>query len=222
VNLAGQLNMAATEILPSRLLPEVLEQVAGIPRIMVLDAGIATPESVEYFGHKSCRLQFSSFHDVLLDPPKPAPVAKVGQIIDEKERLEYLYHAWRDKFKALMNYQAGTRFDLCLFWDYFNYLDDIALKAFAETLAPFIGSHTVGHCFAMLKPETVFPDRTYGILTPGEIAARPVHHGLPGAAKIYARHARPQARLISLLTGFVVNHGVLRRDGMLEATLKAG
>lgn len=215
MNLAEQLNVTVTETLPSRLLPDILDRVANASPLMILDVGMGVHETVEHFGQQHCRLHFSSFHDALLSPPVINFKTKIGQIVDEAERQEQLINAWRRKFASLMDFQNRTVFDLCLFWDFFNYLDDPALKAFSDALSPYVGRHTVAHTLILLKPDTHVLNREYGILARDQIAMRPGDLGKLNS------HPRPQARLASLLKDFSVSHSVLRRDGLLEASLKA-
>lgn len=216
MNLAEQLNVTVTETLPSRLLPDILDRVTDTSPLMVLDVGMGVHETVEYFGHRRCRLHFSSFHDALESPPAVTSKTKIGQIVDEAERQELLFNAWRKKFSAMMKFQKGTTFDLCLFWDFFNYLDDLALKAFSDALSPYIGRHTQAHALILLKPDTHVLNREYGIMSRDQIAMR------PGRLDNLGSYPRPQARLASMLKDFTVSHSVLRRDGLLEASLKAG
>lgn len=214
MNLALQINVTETEILPSRLLPDILDRVASASPLMVLDVGMAVHETVEYFGQQRCRLHFSSFHDALLSPLVLTHKAKIDQIVDEAERQEQVIDAWRKRFTTMMNFQKGTVFDLCLFWDFFSYLDDPALKAFSDALSPYLGRHTVAHTLIPLKTDTNVLNREYGIFARDQIAMR------PGNLGALSSHPRPQARLASLLKDFSVNHSVLRRDGLLEASLK--
>jgi hypothetical protein len=140
---------------------------------------------------------------------------KFGELPDKQAHDALLYQAWRQRFETEMNYHPGTRFDLCLFWDFFNYLDDLALKAFSEVLSPYLTPDTLAHAYLMQKPEQGLLNREYGICSANEISVRPGSFGhLPA-------HPRPQARVVSLLQDFSINHSVLRRDGLLESSLKS-
>jgi hypothetical protein len=209
------MNATVTETLPSRLLPDILERVADPSPLMVLDVGMGVHETVEYFGQKRCRLHFSCFHDALVAAPVVTSQPKIGHIVDEAERQEQLLDAWRKTFSAMMDYRKGTSFDVCLFWDFFNYLDDLALKAFSDALSPYIGPHTRAHALVLLKPDTNVLNREYGIMAHDQIAMRPGNLGRLDS------YPRPQARLASLLKDFSVSHSVLRRDGLLEVSLKS-
>ena len=134
----------------------------------------------------------------------------------ESVHQESLLDAWRDRFRSVLNFPEGTQFDLCLFWDAFNYMDDLALKAFFEVLHPFIRKETLGHGLIQLKEDRLVTNREYGIQTDDQLVMRAGYHASLDS------HPRPQARVASMLKGFAVSHGVLRRDGLLEVSLKTG
>ena len=67
----------------------------------------------------------------------------------------------------------------------------------------------------LLKEGHSVLNRSFGIAAKDEVVVRPAHWpDLPA-------FARPQARVTSMLQDFRVNHSVLRRDGLLEISLKA-
>src|SRR5690606_5129809 len=138
------------------------------------------------------------------------------QMLDKAAQEEAMHAAWLEKFQAAMKFEPGTFFLLCLFWDFCNYLDDMALKAFADAPAPLVGPATLGPASHLPKPEPGVHNREYGVMARDQIAVRRGQHGhLPS-------YPRPQARVTSMLKGFAVNHSVLRRDGLLEIALKSG
>ena len=215
MNLAEQLTVTGAETLPSRLMPDIQHRLADVSPLMVLDIGFGVQETVAYFGNRRCKLHFCGLPDALLSPPViPVPTQKTGKLVDESVRQENLLNAWRERFRNVLNFPEATRFDLCLFWDAFNYMDDLALKAFFEVLHPFIHKQTLGHGLIQLKEDRQVSNREYGIQAQDELVMRTGYHGTLGS------HPRPQARVASLLKGFAVSHGVLRRDGLLEVSLK--
>ena len=202
--------------MPTRLMPDLIDRLEKASPLMVLDVGFGVHETVEYFGNRRCRLHFAGLHETVSVPPVHKLKTPFGQMIDKAAQEEAMSAAWLEKFRAAMNFEPGTCFDLCLFWDFCNYLDDLALKAFAEALEPYVGATTLGHAYILLKPEPDVLNREYGVMARDQISVRPGHHGhLPS-------YPRPQARVTSMLKGFAVNHSVLRRDGLLEIALKSG
>jgi hypothetical protein len=215
MNTAEKLNMSSMETLPSRLMPDLLDRKAAASPLVVFDLGFGVRETLEYFGNRRCLLHFAGMPDALGVPPSVRSKTPFGQMVDKAEQEDAIQNAWLERFQSEMKFKPGTKFDLCLFWDYLNYLDDTALKAFADALSPFIGPQTLGHAYILLKPETNVLNREYGILARDQISVRPGTHGnLPS-------FPRPQARVTSMMKGFAVNHSVLRRDGLIEVALKS-
>jgi len=193
------------ELLASRLLPDVLERIRENSVLTVLDVGYGVPETVDYFCERRCKLYFSGFHDTLRTARQPRPAEEA---MDEAR--------WRELFQQAMPYPPDTTFDLCLFWDFLSYLDDMPLKIFTETLAPYLNKDTVGYGYALLKNDRSVLDKTYGLVDEGQLMVRQAGLGsLQG-------FARPQARLARLMSGFSISHSVLRRDGLLEMALRTG
>ena len=139
--------------MPTRLMPDLIDRLDKASPLMVLDVGFGVHETVEYFGDRRCRLHFAGLHETVSVPPANKLKTPFGQMVDKAAQEEAMHAAWLEKFQAAMNFEPGTCFDLCLFWDFCNYLDDMALKAFADALAPFVGPATLGHAYILLKPD---------------------------------------------------------------------
>jgi hypothetical protein len=215
VSAAEKLNMSSTQTLPSRLMPDLLDRKADASPLMVFDLGFGVRDTLEYFGNRRCLLHFAGIPDALRVPPTVRSKTPFGLMTDKAEQEDAIQNAWLERFQSEIKFKPGTKFDLCLFWDYLNYLDDMALKALADALSPFTGPQTVGHAYILLKPESDVLNREYGILARDQISVRPGSHGnLPS-------FPRPQARMTSMMKGFAVNHSVLRRDGLIEVALKS-
>lgn len=216
MNLAEDLTVTAPETLPSRLLPDILEKLAHTSPLTVLDVGAGVHETVAFFGQQPCKLHFPALYDVLTPAPQVArQSAPVGQVADIGEMEQKLYQAWLERFRDALDYPPATRFDLCLFWDFANYLDDVALRAFAEALSPFLSPTTLAHSYLLLKEAPDVLNRQYGVLDADQVSVRrkktPALPSFP----------RPQGRVIATLKDFSASHNVLRRDGLLEVSLKS-
>lgn len=214
MNLAEELTVTAPETLPSRLLPDILEKLATTSPLTVLDVGPGVHETVNFFGQQPCRLHFPGLYDCLAAPPKVVLNTPVGQVADITEAENLLYQAWLERFQTALDCPPDTRFDLCLFWDFANYLDDMALRAFAEALTPFIKATTLGHSYLLLKESPEVLNRQYGVLDRDQVSVR------SRATQPLLSFPRPQGRVLSMLKDFTVSHSVLRRDGLLEVSLK--
>lgn len=207
--------MSSPETLPSRLLPDILEKLANASPLMVLDVGQGVGDTVRFFGQAPCRLHFPGLYDCLQSPPEVTVSTPVGQVVDTTEADAMLYEAWLQRFQAALTCPPDTYFDLCLLWDYTSYLDDIALRAFGDALTPYLKPSTLAHSYFLLKDAPEVLNRQYGVLDRDQIVIRPRKTPSPRS------YPRPQGRVISMLRDFTVSHSVLRRDGLLEVSLKA-
>jgi hypothetical protein len=193
--------MSDPQTLPSQLLASLIEQVEQNSPVLILDAGFGVSDTVAFFNEFRCQLFFSAFYELL----------PLNQDRDDDADEE---EAWFKIFQQNMNYPAGTRFDLCLFWDLFSYLNDAALRAFNRALAPFIDQRTAGHGFAMLNTAPHMPAREYGILNRNQLTIRSLN------SLRAAPFPRSRTKVGEQLTSFTVGRGVLHQGGLMELMLK--
>ena len=124
--------------------PEVAEQTH---RLKILDVGPALPETVKFFGQFRCRLYFADlFEEQLLRT----------DILLNEEPDENTYATFR-------TYPRDEQFDICLFGDFLNFLDQKALQAFNLAIQPFIHRGTRAHAFGMQNKAKSLSNITYGI-----------------------------------------------------------
>lgn len=184
----------------SLLFPSLFGKLNTKLRFNVLDIGPAQPETIRYFSPFRCCLHFASMYS--------EPVTLNGSAdLTHQERV--------DQFTEALALRKGTRFDLCLFWDYPNYLDDDGLSAFSEALKPHLHRRTLGHAFAVRTSETRLDNRWYGIDQPHLFTIRPP---LDRQTNIFPHS---QAILINLLTCFSIDRGMLLPDGRLEVAMQS-
>ncbi len=167
--------------------------------LTVLEVGPATQGTVDFLSRYRCRLH-------VLDIFSELPI-EVG----EEEGSAALHR----RFEELLQFPEGTSFDVCLFWDLFNYLDRDAVLAFVAGLRPFIRKGTLAHAFSVHKANTPQEDRRYSISDDSELLVKPRRTHLPG----YTPHA--QDRLKNMLYCFNFDRSVLLEDGRLELLLRA-
>ncbi len=185
--------------LRSNLLSSLLENIDEDRRLTVLDIGPALPETVEFFSRFKCRLYFADlFSDQVLDYQNK-------EISDEE---------LRNSFSGVLDYPAQTRFDICLFWDALNYLDQQALRIFSEVLKPFLSSATGIHGFSLLKASTKLPNQQFSIKQLDCFKVRP-REGIQSRC-----YPHPQIELNKLLNGISVSKSTLLPNGLLEMLFK--
>jgi hypothetical protein len=182
----------------SQLLPGLFTAIEEDQRFTVLHIGPAQPETVAFFSAFRCRLYINDLF------------AELPLVFAEGDE-----QTLQQRVGELLSYPADVAFDLCLFWDIFNYLDADAVRAVMLALQPHLTASTLGHCFGVHNARSPQRDRKYSLLSPGELKLRPRPCALPG----YAPH--PQGRLKELLGGFAVQRSVLLADSRLELLLAA-
>jgi hypothetical protein len=155
---------------------------------------------VEFFSSFRCRLHFADLYS--------EPLVLQGSSHLDAEALQ---HAFRD----CLALQAEARFDLVLLWDFPNYIDDKALRAFDAVLRPHLRPGAVGHGFAVRTADTRLRNQWYGIDQPHLFTVRE-----PRQPQVRF-HPHSQAILINLLTSFDIDRGMLLPDGRLEVALRA-
>ena len=181
--------------LPSNLFPMLFEKVQVAERMVVLDMGPATASTVQFFNQFKCRLNFVDLFsaDFVVNPSEDATHEELVA-----------------EFQAAINLPVGSRVDICLFWDFFTYLDGPALKAFIEALDPYVDSNTRGHSLGVLNARNGLPFCQYGIQTMDGLHQT---HLTGSQLPIYPHSQRD---LNSLLNYFEIDKSRLMPDGRVE------
>jgi hypothetical protein len=184
----------------SLLFPTLVKRIDPDRRLSVLEIGPALPETVAFFSQFKCRMHFAAMYT---DP--------VHQMqLEDTTEAELAAH-----FKRSFGFKKGTKFDLCLFWDYLNYLDDSALRAFNTAILPYLHQSTRAHAFTVRTLDTSFTDQQYGIEQAHMFRIRPCGNTRP------RQFPHTQAILVNLLSGFDIDQGMLLPDGRLEVLMTA-
>lgn len=185
--------------LPSNLFPLLFERLAANRRLTVLDVGPALPATVDFFSRLRCRLYFIDLYDepLVRDDPEEA---------SEDELVQ--------QFQAALDLPAGTQIDVCLFWDFLNYVDGPAVRAFVHALQPYVYEDTRAHGFGMLNAKTVLVNQQYGIEQIDQLKLYPRRDPQPPV------YSHSQRELNELLGYFQIDKSRLMSDGRLEFLLK--
>ncbi len=182
----------------AKLLPELFENIPQEQRVTVLHVGPALPETVDFFSGYRCKLYF-------VDPfPELPLVADLEADITLEQRID-----------ALFSFAPEVRFDICLFWDIFNYLSAEAVQLLGEHLRPHLQPNAQAHGFAVHNLRSPQRDAKFSIVSPGELALRERSGRLPGYAPL------PQSRIKELFTAFDMKRTILLADSRLEMLLSA-
>ena len=156
----------------------------------VLDVGPAVPQTLDFFGQFRCRIHFADLFDEL------EAVARSGDRVD---------------FFDLLDFPAGTQFDLILFWDFLNYIDRPYFEAFNESLSRYIHEGTRAHAFIAFSPGVPLTGYQYGISRRDQLVVRSEQAEVPF----------PQARsdVGELLPQFRIDRGTLLQQNRQELLL---
>jgi len=175
-----------------------MKKIVSGKRLSVLEIGPALPETVKFFSQFKCRLHFAAMYT------DPVLHMQSGEI-SEQELAKH--------FVRSFNFRRGTHFDLCLFWDFLNYLDDKAARAFNTAIKRYCHKTTRAHAFTVRTLDTSFPNQQYGIDQAHMFRIRP---GLTSQRQCYPK---TQATLVNLLSCFDIDQGMLLPDGRLEVLM---
>ena len=115
-----------------------------------------------------------------------------------------------DALIETFRFDPDVRFDVCLFWDFLNYLDVERLSLLNRLLKPHLHEGTRAHGFGVFKGTAKLPDQRFGIRTLDEIVVRPEKDGY-GPTQRHSQRALTQA-----LSAFDIRRTTLSNDGRLE------
>lgn len=188
----------------SRLIPDLfdLKQLEGGASIRVLDFGPANGETIKFLSQFNCRLDVI---DIIGELKKIDCRIAVEDELPDGEILSALAYA--------LSLGGGQIFDVCLFWDIFNYQSPRVLPLFVQVLLPHLSQNFVGHGFAVLNKSTILTEQNYGIIN-NELLA------VCDQAKAELPYRHTQASFKDMVKGIGIHQSILREDGRLEMILK--
>lgn len=180
------------------MLPSLFEQFGEGQLVTVFHVGPALPETVDFFSHYRCKLHFV---DLFSELP----------MINDEDSTPSL----TQKMKESLSFPSHVRFDICLFWDLFNFLNGQAIDAFLTALQPHLKESSMGHAFSVHNLKTHQDNHLYGVKQADTLSYRNRQTPLPG----YAPHSQNQLK--TLLHCFNLGRSVLLPDSRLELILHA-
>lgn len=181
----------------SDLFPLLFDGLDSVGGLTVFDAGPAVPETVDFFAQFKCRLIFA---DLLSDLPTDEREDDGVEDVD---------------FGKLLTYPIETRFDICLFWDFLNYLDLKMLRAFNLALTPYIHDDTRAHCFGRFSTKSLVTSQQFGIRSIDELVVR------DQPANLQPCYPHGYADLRDTLGCFRFSRSKLLQEGRLEILMYA-
>ena len=185
---------------PSKLVGGLFPSVEEGQSLTILHLGVASPETMDVFSRYPCRLYINDLFERL-------------PFVFEDEEVDL---PLAEQFQRELAIPADAQFDICLFWDFFNYLDREAIAAFLSVLRPHLHATTMAHAYAVHNLRAPRVNQRYGIVGDEEVCVRPRARPLPGYSPLPQNQLKTQ-----LLDCFRVDRSVLLTDSRLELLLKA-
>lgn len=188
--------------LDSGLLAMLFAQVEEGQTLRVLDIGAGAAETVAFLSRFRCRLHCADWLDEssLLAPCSPE---------EESIRIPAL--------RRMLGVDGAASYDVCLFWDVFQYLDSSAVRVLGRALAPAVTEATLAHAFFHHGRGASSPTEggahRYGILAADRMSLRACQPPILPAQPCAQREVLEQLRC------FAVEKSRLLQGGLLESVL---
>ena len=164
----------------------------------VFHVGPALPETVKFFSNYRCKLYFVDLFSAI---PTVCNDDTTGSLAQQLEQV--------------LTFPSGTSFDICLFWDLFNYLHGDVIGALLTVMRPHLKADSVAHAFSVHNLRTPQKNQLYGIEQLDALSLR-TRCAVPQG---YAPHSQNQLK--QLLHCFKLERSVLLADSRLELLLHA-
>lgn len=187
--------------LHSNLAAAAFDSLQADRRLVVLDVGMAMAATVDFFSQFKCKLLFVDLYSEDF-------VAEISEDISHQELVSL--------FRQALNIPDNCMIDICLFWDFFNYLDGTLLKAFIEALQPYLSEDSCGYGLGVLNARRQLPSFQYGLKTLDTLSQ---YQCTEEQKSVYPHSQRD---LNNLLGYFDIDKSRLMPDGRVEYLLSQG
>lgn len=186
---------ALCTMLHSNLAAAMFDSLQTDKRLVVLDVGMAMAATVDFFSQFKSKLLFVDLYSE----------ACVSEIIEDVSHQQLVA-----QFRQALAIDDNCTIDICLFWDFFNYLDGTLIKAFIEALQPYVDEHTRGFGLGALNSRCQLPNSCYGLMAEDKLTQ------CPRSDEQRPVYPHSQRDLNSHLDYFRINKSRLMSDGRVE------
>ncbi len=164
-------------------------------KVEILDLGAACGETLAFYSGLSCRLHFADSYADMKGRPR-----------DEEETTDDILAA----YAAALPFRSGTRFDLILSWDLFNYLSREEIEGLTRHLRRFSSDSAPLVSLIWNTPKIPAQPHHYAIVDAETLEYRPTTTSeRPGP-----RYKEPD--LLRAMDGYRVRRSFLLRHGVQE------
>ncbi len=185
-----------SSLLVPQLLHLAFEGIDASRSLTVLDIGAGMPESVRFFSRYRCRLYFVDLF------------GETGFASDRRGRRR----PRETLFGRFLDFPRDTSFDICLFWDFLNYLTNPLLRDFAQTLRHYVHDDTRAHAFAAFSNALPFVGLRFGLEDTDRLTTRPLAVEVP--------HPHTRKHIADSLWPFSVARAALLEQNRQELLLE--
>jgi hypothetical protein len=186
---------ALCSTLASNLVAATFDSLQPDKRLVVLDVGMAMAATVDFFSHFKSKLLF-------VDLYSEAFVAEISEDVSHEHLVA--------QFQKALDIPDDCIIDVCLFWDFFNYLDGTLIRAFMEALQPYVAEHTRGFGLGALNSRCQLPNSCYGLMAEDKLTQ------CPRSDEQRPVYPHSQRDLNTYLDYFEINKSRLMSDGRVE------
>ena len=181
--------------LASNLVAATFDSLQPDKRLVVLDVGMAMAATVDFFSQFKSKLLF-------VDLYSEAFVAEISEDVSHEHLVA--------QFQKALDIPDDCIIDVCLFWDFFNYLDGTLIRAFMEALQPYVAEHTRGFGLGALNSRCQLPNSCYGLMAEDKLTQ------CPRSDEQRPVYPHSQRDLNTYLDYFEINKSRLMSDGRVE------
>lgn len=194
------------ETLNSRLLPDLfdLDKLQDGLHLRVLDLGPARRDTFHFLTQFNCRLHVVDIQEKLV---KLNRMRIDNPELGAEEVASYLRDA--------LDLRGDEIFDVCLIWDFLNYLDLPLLPHLAKALLPYLAPNGKVHGFAVLNKNTSLMEQNYGVVD-NELLS------VSSRRRVELPYRHSQSAIKDVMDGITIKQSILREDGRLEMILHRG
>ena len=168
-----------SNLLSSSLLVGLFNQITDDRTLVVLDMGLASPASVNFFGQTKCRLQYAGL---------------IESNIESYNDSELSHNERVTLFKQALNLETNIKIDIILFWDLFCYLSAPTIAAMLEALTPSLHARTKAHSIGLLNARQKMLYAEYGINSIDKLWQQPISTPQP---RIYPHSRHDFGRILN-------------------------
>ena len=186
---------ALCSTLASNLVAATFDSLQPDKRLVVLDVGMAMAATVDFFSQFKSKLLF-------VDLYSEAFVAEISEDVSHEHLVA--------QFQKALDIPDDCIIDVCLFWDFFNYLDGTLIRAFMEALQPYVAEHTRGFGLGALNSRCQLPNSCYGLMAEDKLTQ------CPRSDEQRPVYPHSQRDLNTYLDYFEINKSRLMSDGRVE------